>query len=123
MGNETSTSQPPALPPPSSDEPLLSFVELARHLTRRRPGRKVAASTVWRWHRDGVTAADGTRIRLPAQRYGGAYVTTLTNAEWFADRLAWTPSATIAARTAKERSSSDFERVAQRLATPPSKST
>jgi len=51
------------------------------------PGR-LAASTLWRWHRRGVRAASGQRVRLRCVRFGRRLYTTAEWLEEFSRRLA-----------------------------------
>lgn len=82
-----------------------SLSAAARHI-RRTYGQRTHLSTVWRWMRNGVVAADGTRVRLEYQRVGRRMLTTpeaieaffraLTEADHRADEQA--KAATLPAR-------------------------
>lgn len=56
------------------DETVLSFSELARG--SRGPAGRVNPSTVFRWAKKGVTAPDGTQVRLESIRIGGRLFTS-----------------------------------------------
>lgn len=57
-------------------EGALGMSAAARLLGTFRDGRPTHPSTVARWHRDGVTLADGRVIRLEAIRLNGRLVTS-----------------------------------------------
>lgn len=57
-------------------EGALGMSAAARLLGTFREGRPTHPSTVARWHRDGVTLADGRVIRLEAIRVNGRLVTS-----------------------------------------------
>lgn len=65
-----------------TDETVLSFSEAARALPRVN-GRKIHATTLWRWARKGVQG-----VRLEARRLGGRFVTSLEALERFSRELA-----------------------------------
>ena len=60
------------------DQPLTDFVplsELPKHLPSGRRGKRIHASTIWRWAHHGVLR-DGQRIKLETSRIGGTYYTS-----------------------------------------------
>jgi hypothetical protein len=74
-----------------TNETVLTFSEAAAHLPRLH-GRKIHASSVWRWARKGVQG-----IRLETLRLGGRFVTSLEALERFGKALAEidTPSSNV----------------------------
>lgn len=69
---------------PQDDAPLtLSEAARSSHLPR-----PVAPSTIFRWHRPGILAANGQRVRLRAERYGGRLYVRPSAIRDFATRLA-----------------------------------
>ena len=68
-----------------SDDPALSLAQAARHPIL--PERKTP-STIYRWHRPGVKARNGERIRLEAERWGGRIYVRPSALKRFAERLA-----------------------------------
>lgn len=67
------------------DDPAMTLAEAARSPYIPRP---VAPSTVYRWHRPGIRAASGERIRLRAEKYGGRVYVRPSALRDFAERLA-----------------------------------
>lgn len=63
-------------------EKLITFTELARRLPRRRRGRPVHVSTIFRWRSPGVRG-----VKLEATRVGGSWATSWPAFERFCDRL------------------------------------
>jgi len=62
---------------------LLTLSEAARTVPR-----PVSPSTIFRWHRSGIRARNGERVRLEAMRYGGRLFVARGELENFARRLA-----------------------------------
>ena len=69
----------------SFTEEFLTFSEAAA-LIPRRSGRRIHASTLWRWGRKGVQG-----VRLKTWRFGGRFFTTEKALAEFAERLAEIP--------------------------------
>lgn len=65
-----------------SDEIVITLAEAAALLPRRR-GKRVHASTLWRWARRGIAG-----VRLEHRRLGGQIVTSLEAIDRFGDALA-----------------------------------
>ncbi len=65
-----------------ANETILSFSEAAARLPRIN-GKKIHASSLWRWARKGIHG-----IRLETRRLGGRFVTSLEAIERFSKRLA-----------------------------------
>src|SRR4051794_15987195 len=63
-------------------EHLLTLPQAAQTLPRRRAGRKVAASTIWRWARHGVRG-----VRLEFLQVGGVMMTSAEALQRFYERL------------------------------------
>jgi hypothetical protein len=57
-------------------ERRLSFAQAAREVPGRGNGTCANAATVWRWHVNGVKAADGRRVRLEAVKCGASFWTS-----------------------------------------------
>ena len=68
-----------------ADETLLTLAEAAAKLPRRN-GRKIHASSVWRWARKGVSG-----VRLEARRLGGCFFTSVEALDRFSAQLAELP--------------------------------
>jgi hypothetical protein len=73
------------------EERLVSFAKAARRTPRRRQGRPVHSSTLWRWHRRGVKCGDG-RIFLEAVKLPSGMATSLEALQRFVDRLNEAPA-------------------------------
>lgn len=58
----------------------------------KKTGRRPAAGTVARWIMEGVRAADGTRVRLPAFRVGSRWFVRPADLEAFLERLGAIPA-------------------------------
>jgi len=67
-------------------ERLLTFAKAARYIPRRRLGKPVAPSTLWRWHRRGVLVS-GRRVFLEAVRTPSGAATSLGALQRFIDEL------------------------------------
>lgn len=67
----------------SIDEIPLTLAQAARIVPN-----KVAPLAIWRWIRQGLLAADGTRVKLKARRYGRQLFTTKRDLDDFAEELA-----------------------------------
>lgn len=50
--------------------------QIAAKLPGRKHGRHIHPAALFRWHREGLKAPDGTRVHLEAQRIGGHWCTT-----------------------------------------------
>lgn len=72
------------------DEHVVTFTE-ATAIIPKFNGRKMHASSLWRWARKGVRG-----VRLETLRLGGRYVTTVEAIERFAKTLSQLPAATEA---------------------------
>jgi hypothetical protein len=53
----------------------LSLSAAARKLVPHR-GKSAAPSTLWRWHKEGITAPDGRRVHLELARVGAKWMTS-----------------------------------------------
>ncbi len=69
-----------------SREPLLTFAKATRYVPKRRLGRAVRPSTIWRWHKRGVVV-DGNRVYLEAVRTPSGHATSVAALERFFGRL------------------------------------
>jgi hypothetical protein len=67
-------------------EKLLTLGQLARRVPRRREGRPVAPSTLWRWHRVGVQIG-GRRVYLEALRSPSGAASTLGALQRFLEQI------------------------------------
>ena len=65
-----------------TSETIVSFSEAAARLPRIN-GKKIHASSLWRWARKGIHG-----VRLETRRLGGRFVTSLEALDRFAKRLA-----------------------------------
>jgi hypothetical protein len=65
----------------------ISLVETARNLAPTKAGKPVHPSTVLRWVRTGVRAADGSIVKLAARRHPGGWQTTWQDVNAFLDRI------------------------------------
>src|SRR5262245_57251435 len=63
-------------------ETLITFAALARGLPRRRRGKPVHTSTIYRWRHPGLRG-----VQLEAVRIGGAWTTSLEAFSRFCSRL------------------------------------
>ncbi len=68
------------------DETVLTFSEAAERLPAIN-GRKIHASSVWRWARKGIGG-----VYLESRRLGGRYLTSLEALERFAEKLSKLPA-------------------------------
>jgi hypothetical protein len=97
---------------------LIPFHRLANRLPGRKEGAHLHPATLYRWHKDGVLAADGERIRLEAQRVGGHWCTSMRKLRRFFNRLGegCSPETAMpATRKEHERARSEAERALDRL--------
>lgn len=65
-----------------SEESILTFVEVAKRMPRRRRGRPVNVATIHRWAKNGVRG-----VRLESLRLGGGLVTSVEALQRFAESL------------------------------------
>lgn len=79
------------------------FHRLARRLPGRKDGRHLHPAALYRWHKDGLRAADGERVRLEARRIGGQWCTTWKRLREFFARLEGPPAAEPMPETRQER--------------------
>ena len=70
----------------------LTFAQAAKLLPKGTEGRRIHPTTIWRWARRGVRAADGTRIRLRITKIGGRNYVVLQELENFFRQLSRLPS-------------------------------
>ena len=63
-------------------ETVLTLADAARYVPRRRRGRKVHVSTLYRWAQRGIRG-----IKLETLRLGGGLVTSVEALQRFAERL------------------------------------
>jgi hypothetical protein len=68
-------------------ESLRTFSQAARRLPHLNGDRPVSPSTLFRWSRDGLRAADGQRIKLECRRIGRTFVTSDEAVSRFLDAL------------------------------------
>jgi hypothetical protein len=80
------------------DSDLLTLAELAKKLPGRKPGKCIAASTLWRWCVKGVKGH-----RMPSIALGGTRATTLAAAQQFIDRLTELSAGAAPTVTASQR--------------------
>jgi hypothetical protein len=81
----------------------LSLAAAAKKLVPHR-GQRVAPSTLWRWHRDGVRTPDGRRVHLELARVGGKWLTSAAALGRFIEAATpATPNPAPAPRTARQR--------------------
>jgi hypothetical protein len=102
-------------------EPLipLSQVPKIKWLPRRRGGKRLHPSTVFRWAQEGLRAKDGTLTKLATRRVGGTLCCTETALRAFFESLsrhdpstAVQPPRSPSARTrAAERAGKELERI------------
>ena len=64
------------------DETVLTFSEAAARLPRLN-GKKIHASSLWRWARKGISG-----VRLETRRLGGRFVTSIEALDRFSRKLA-----------------------------------
>jgi hypothetical protein len=57
-------------------EELIPVQELPARLPPASSGKRMHRAAVWRWVRDGLKSADGSRVRLEALRMGRRWVTS-----------------------------------------------
>ena len=69
------------------EESVLSLTEAAKLLPRRRRGRKVHVSCIFRWAQAGLKSASGMVVRLETVRVGGTKCTSKEALQRFFDRL------------------------------------
>lgn len=69
------------------EESVLTFAEVARLLPRRRRGRKVHASCIYRWAQAGLKNSSGMTVRLETIQIGGTRCTSKEALQRFFDRL------------------------------------
>ena len=67
-------------------ERLVTFIEAAHHIPRRRLGRPTHPATVWRWAKKGVNA-NGRRVFLDAVKLPSGGATTLEALQRFLDEI------------------------------------
>jgi len=76
------------------DEDVLGTAAAARYLSQRcvdPADQKFGPTLIWRWHRQGRTAADGERVFLECARLGRKLVTSRQALARFAERLTQRP--------------------------------
>jgi len=87
----------------------LTISHVARRLNPSRPPHR---STVIRWIKDGIRDAQGSKVRLPAMRFGRKYYIRPRDLETFGRTLAEQPPASEN-QTPTPRSQTDRERDAE----------
>ena len=104
---------------PIDSEKLISFAEAADRLPSSRPGKRVHASTLWRWARYGCKACDGATVKLEWVRAGSTSCTSVEALQRFVDRLALSDGPpqpkSESAKKAEEREKRRQESVTQQL--------
>ena len=68
-------------------ETVVTLTDAPRHLPSRRRGRKPHSSTLFRWAKYGVKAADGAVIKLETIRVGGSTCTSVQSLQRFCEAL------------------------------------
>ena len=98
VSSSDSDIAPTAVPFPDPDH-LLTLAAATRVLPPRRRDARPSPSTLYRWYRDGVRAADGRRIRLRTTDVGG---TICTSRVWLAELSQALADARECVRTASD---------------------
>lgn len=79
-----------------------------------RTGRRLHRSVTYRWRQRGVRAEDGTVLRLPTVRIGGARFTSEEAIAWWTAAIDGQPAATAAARAAAVAADAEDEATLRR---------
>lgn len=73
-------------------EKTLTIHQACQVLPKRRRGARPHFATVWRYIMHGAKALDGTLVRLEAERFGGAWITSEEAISRFMARLSEMPN-------------------------------
>lgn len=87
-----------------ASETVVSFSDACRYLPRRRQGRKIHASTLWRWGTRGLRG-----VRLELLKVGGQTCTSVEALQRFFDGLAASNDETRCDYKAKNHTSVEKE--------------
>ncbi len=75
-------------------EQVLTLSEATKRLPKKRRGKEMHVSVLYRWAKGGLRSSDGVEIRLETVQVGGTKCTSLEALQRFFDRLSGDTSAT-----------------------------
>jgi hypothetical protein len=88
-------------------ERVYALADLPRRLPRRRGGKRIHVSTLFRWAKTGLRARDGRVVHLAVLRIGGTLCSTVEAIQRFAEELTCSSESGSAIRAGTQKSMRD----------------